>query len=361
MILTADLRMYRHSGIGRYLRNLIPLLIPQLHADEVHILAPPALLANATWLQDPRIRLIASSAPIYSISEQRLLTSIPRNHLLWVPHFNAPLYRHGPMVVTLHDVAPLAMPQILNNALKRAYARLLIERAVKQATAILAVSNFTRNELLTRLNVVAEKITVTPLALDTDWPPTASPHLEDDGNPYLLFVGNVKPNKNLSLLLQAFTSVADKLPYRLVIAGQHQGFGTTDQAVQTQALALGDRVRFTGEVSDPDLQRLYAGAAALILPSLYEGFGLPLLEAMSLGCPVLASTAGSLPEVGANAALYFNPHDPTELAERLLLLEDTAAMDNLRTAGRARIHDFSWRLCALQTATILNAQLTTNH
>jgi glycosyltransferase involved in cell wall biosynthesis len=357
MILTADLRMFRHSGIGRYLRNLLPLLLPQLQADEIHILAPHALLGNAPWLADPRIRLHETHAPIYSIAEQRLLTAVPSHHLLWVPHFNAPLYRRGPLAVTIHDIAPLALPQILPNPIKRAYADLLIHRAVAQASTIFTVSNFTRTELITRLHVPAEKITVTPLALDTEWPHTVPPHLEADATPYLLFVGNVKPNKNLTLLLTAFASIAGKLPYRLLIAGKHHGHGTTDDAVFHQARSLGDRVRFTGELSDSDLQRLYAGAAALVLPSFYEGFGLPLLEAMSLGCPVLSSTAGSLPEVAGNAALYFNPHDPTALANHLLRLQDTALIDPLRAAGRTRVTEFSWPGCANQTAAVLNQSL----
>jgi glycosyltransferase involved in cell wall biosynthesis len=357
MILTADLRMVRHSGIGRYLRNLVPLLLPQLQADEIHILASQELLSGTPWLADPRIRLVETSAPIYTLAEQRLLTSIPNNHLLWVPHFNAPLYRRGPMAVTIHDIAPLALPQILNSALKRAYAKLLIERAVKQASAILCVSDFTRNELSTRLHVPAEKLTVTHPGLDTDWPHTAPPHLEPDGTPYLLFVGNVKPNKNLSLLLRAFAEVQHRIPHRLILAGKLHGFGTNDAAVLRQAQSFGDRVRFAGEVNDYVLQHLYAGASALVLPSLYEGFGLPLLEAMSLGCPVLASTAGSLPEIAGNAALYFNPHSPEELAARLLQLNDTTTIDNLRTLGRARVQAFSFQTCAHQTATILNQTL----
>jgi glycosyltransferase involved in cell wall biosynthesis len=357
LILTADLRMYRHSGIGRYLRNLFPLLLPQLHAGEIHVLAPRELLADASWLNDPRIRLIETDAPIYSLAEQRLLSTLPNDRLLWVPHFNAPLRRRGPMVVTIHDIAPLAMPQILSNPLKRAYARLLIQRAVSQADAILCASNFTRSEILTRLKVPAAKMTVTPLGLDAAWPTSAPPHIEPDGTPYLLYVGNVKPNKNLSLLLSALTAVRDRIPHRLLIAGKTDGFGTNDEAVLTQAKSLGDRARFTGEVSDTGLQSLYAGASALVLPSVYEGFGLPLLEAMSLNCPILSSTAGSLPEIAGDAALYFNPHSPEDLAARLLQLEDPITTNNLRALGRARLQHFSFQTCATQSATVMNRLL----
>ena len=358
MILTADLRMFRHSGIGRYLRNLFPLLLPQLHADEIHILASRELLADAPWVTDPRIRFIETHAAIYSIQEQRLLTAVPHNHLLWVPHFNAPLLRHGPMVVTIHDIAPLAIPQILSNPLKRAYAQLLIRRATSQATAILCASNFTRSELSTRLHVPAEKMTVTHLGLDANWPPSAPPHLEPDGIPYLLYVGNVKPNKNLSLLLTAFAAVKDRIPHRLLIAGKTEGFGTGDAAVLQQAKSLGDRARFLGVVSDRELQSLYAGAAALVLPSLYEGFGLPLLEAMSLNCPILSSTAGSLPEIAGDAAFYFNPHSPEELSDALLRIQDPTTMQNLRTQGHTRLQHFSFQTCANQTATVMNRFLS---
>jgi len=356
--LTVDLRMFRHSGIGRYLRNLLPPLLPLLDADHVRVLGSRDLFASAPWLSDPRIELFTTSAAIYSPQEQLLsLRGAYRDtDLLWVPHYNAPLWHSGRMVLTIHDIAPIALPQILGNALKRGYARLLIQRAIQQATAILCVSNFTLAEL-TRLGVPAEKLTVTHPGLDSAWPLSAPPHREPDGIPYLLFVGNIKPNKNLGLLLRAFASIQHRVPFRLVLAGRIKGLGTADSAVLQQAASLGDRARFTGEIDDATLQSLYAGAAALVLPSLYEGFGLPLLEAMQLGCPVLASSAASLPEVGGDAALYFDPHSVSDLAACLLQVSDSAAMDSLRARGRLRVTHFSFARCAQQTAAVINRLL----
>jgi glycosyltransferase involved in cell wall biosynthesis len=350
--------MFRHSGIGRYLRNLLPPLLPLLDADHIRVLGSRDLFASAPWLSDPRIELFATSAAIYSPQEQLLsLRGAYRDtDLLWVPHYNAPLWHSGRMVLTIHDIAPIALPQILGNALKRGYARLLIQRAVQQATAILCVSNFTLAEL-TRLGVPAEKLTVTHPGLDSAWPLSAPPHREPDGAPYLLFVGNIKPNKNLGLLLRAFASIQHRVPFRLVLAGRIKGLGTADSAVLQQAASLGDRARFTGEIDDATLQSLYAGAAALVLPSLYEGFGLPLLEAMQLGCPVLASSAASLPEVGGDAALYFDPHSVSDLAACLLQVSDSAAMDSLRARGRLRVTHFSFARCAQQTAAVINRLL----
>jgi glycosyltransferase involved in cell wall biosynthesis len=350
--------MFRHSGIGRYLRNLLPPLLPLLTADHIRVLGSRDLFASAPWLSDPRIELFATSAAIYSPQEQLLsLRGAYRDtDLLWVPHYNAPLWHSGRMVLTIHDIAPIALPQILGNALKRGYARLLIQRAIQQATAILCVSNFTLAEL-TRLGVPQEKLTVTHPGLDSAWPLSAPPHRESDGVPYLLFVGNIKPNKNLGLLLRAFASIQDRIPFRLVLAGRMKGLGTADDAVLQQAASLGDRVRFTGEIDDAALQSLYAGAAALVLPSLYEGFGLPLLEAMQLGCPVLASAAASLPEVGGDAALYFDPHSVSDLAACLLQVSDSTAMDALRVRGRLRVTQFSFARCAQQTAAVINRLL----
>jgi glycosyltransferase involved in cell wall biosynthesis len=357
--LTADLRMYRHSGIGRYLRNLVPLLLPKIKADRVRVLGQRNIVGEEDWLNDSRVEFVEESASIYSVAEQTMtLRGVYRDtDLLWVPHYNAPLVYGGRMVVTIHDVAPLAMPEILDSALKRAYAKLLIERSVMQSTSILCVSRFTAEELTRRLRVPAEKMTVTHLGLDVNWPHTAARHVEADGLPYLLYVGNVKPNKNLGLLLRAFSKVMDFVPYRLVLAGRIRGFGTNDDAVVHQAEAMGKRVRFAGEVSDAELMQLYAGASASVLPSLYEGFGLPVLEAMRLGCPVVCSTAGALPEVAAEAALYFDPRSEVQLAERLIEVMATERMAALRHAGFEREKCFSLQECAEQSSAVINLLL----
>ncbi len=352
--LTIDLRMIRHSGIGRYLRNLIPRVLPLLEAPHTRILADPAILGTPAWLTHPGLELHPTTAPIYSLAEQRLPFTIPKAGLLWVPHYNAPMLHRGRLLLTIHDIAPIALPAILDSPLKRAYASLLIRRAVARAAHILTISRFTQSELVTRLHVPPDKITLAPLGLDADWPTQAPPHNEPDAVPYLLFVGNVKPNKNLSLLLQAFKQVQDRIPHCLLIAGRLHGFSTGDESVLASAKALGPRARFTGEIDDAHLQSLYAGASALIVPSLYEGFGLPLLEAMQLGCPVLSSSAASLPEVGGDAPLYFRPDSPDELAAAILQLLSPATVALMRERGYARLPHFSFDRCAHQTATVIN-------
>ncbi len=361
MRLTADLRMYRHSGIGRYLRNLFPLLLPSLKADRIRVLGSSELFGEENWFHDPRVELFETHAAIYSIAEQLLSTrgAYRDSDLLWVPHYNAPLYYPGKLIVTIHDIAPLMVPQILDNSIKRFYARTLIRRTVSQAAAIFCVSDFTRQEVEVQLNIDASRLIVTKPGLDLDWPNVMTPHCEDDDVPYLLFVGNIKPNKNLGLLLQAFDKVRGQIPHRLLIVGRMHGFSTADKAVKGRAAEAGDRVRMAGEVSDKELQRLYAGASALVVPSVYEGFGLTLLEAMQLGCPVISSSAGSLPEVGGDAAMYFDPSSMNELAACLLRLQMEGIAEGLREKGRQRVLEFSFEDCAMKTAVALNSHMQT--
>ena len=357
--LTIDLRMYRHSGIGRYLRNLIPALLPLLETERIRVIGSAALFAEPPWLRDPRVELYETSAAVYSPAEQLLPLrgAYANTTLLWVPHYNAPLLYRGRLALTIHDVAPLALPEILGSAVKRAYARLLIERAAARASAILCPSDFTAKELVKYVGADPAKLTIAHLGLDQHWKTEAVPHQEPDGLPYLLYVGNVKPNKNLTVLLQAFRLVMGRIPHRLVLAGRMRGFGTGDDAVLRQAQALGERVRFTDEISDENLISLYAGAAALVLPSLYEGFGLPVLEAMQMGCPVLSSNAASLPEIGGDAALYFNPRSVESLAACLLRVQDEPLMQQLRDAGWHRAQTFSYAQCAEATSAVLNPLL----
>lgn len=358
--ITIDLRMYRHSGIGRYLRNLIPTILPLLQADVIRVLGTRTLFADDPWLRDPRVEIFKTDAPIYSVAEQLLpfRGAFRDSSLLWVPHFNAPLFYRGTLALTIHDIAPVALPEILSNNIKRAYARLLIERSTARASAILCDSDFTAAELHRYVSTPTDKMTVVHLGLDPSWPTNAQPHREPDNVPYFLYVGNIKPNKNLILLLKALDRVKNRLPHRVVLAGRMRGFSSNDEPVLRHAQSMGDRVRFTDEISDTELISLYAGAAALVLPSLYEGFGLPLLEAMQLGCPCISSNAASLPEIGGDAALYFDPHSVESLVECLLTVTDEPFMQSLRIGGQARATHFTYAQCAEKSAAILNPLLT---
>lgn len=359
-MLTIDLRMYRSSGIGRYLRNLIPLVLPRVEAKHLRVVGSASELTAEDWSKDPRVEVFESSAGIYGVQEQALALSgaLRGTELLWVPHYSVPMLYSGRLAVTIHDVCHLALQESLDGNLKRMYARLLFSSVARKADAIFCVSEFTSSEVQRYLHVPADRIQVTHPGLDARWDPSVSPHREPDGVPYFLFVGNLKPNKNLGVLLTAFSQVTGQIPHRLIIVGKADKMKTVDGNVIYEAEKLSGRVHLTGEISDQRLMEYYRGAEALVFPSLYEGFGLPLLEAMSLSCPVLCSNTSALPEIGGDAVMYFNPRDPGDLAEKLVEIARTPELrSQLVQRGLTRLQMFSYEECARQTAEVLNRLL----
>jgi glycosyltransferase involved in cell wall biosynthesis len=162
----------------------------------------------------------------------------------------------------------------------------------------------------------------------------------------------------LKTLIETFGLIKDDVPHDLVIVGRREGFITGDETVVAEAATLGDRVRFTGYVGDDLLRQYFAHADALVLPSLYEGFGLPPLEAMACRCPVIVSNAASLPEVCGDAALYCDPHDPTDIADKIRqLTNDMNLQDALRQRGLERAKQFTWEKCAQETLAVIREVL----
>src|SRR5262249_25179314 len=156
--------------------------------------------------------------------------------------------------------------------------------------------------------------------------------------------------KNLTRLLQAFRSITDRIPHHLVIAGQSEGFLTGDEKIAAEAASLKNRVHLTGALDQARLEQYMIHAEALVFPSLYEGFGLPPLEAMACGCPVLTSQAAALPEVCGDAALYADPYHVEDLAEKMVRITlDKAMRGELREKGLRRAHYFSWEKSAEAT------------
>lgn len=357
LMLTIDLRMYRMSGIGRYLRNVVPLLLPLLDVDHIRVIGDRTDLLEDAWSEDQRVEVFDSKAGIYSIEEQALSLAGAFRHstLLWVPHYSVPFLYRGRLAVTIHDACHLALRESLSGSIKRGYAKLLFDSVGRRASAIFCVSDFTASEVQKYLHTPRSRIYVTRPGLDAKWNSNPPLHKEPDGLPYFLYVGNIKPNKNLKTLLRAFRQIMDQIPHRLVIVGKMSNMNTVDDAVVREAESLSSRVHLTGEVGDELLRQYYRGADFFVFPSLYEGFGLPLLEAMGMGCPILSSNASALPEVAADAALYFNSQDSGDLAEKLLqIASDPALRAGLVERGFLRLKAFSYQDCAAQTAEVLN-------
>jgi glycosyltransferase involved in cell wall biosynthesis len=299
------------------------------------------------------------SSDIYTIAEQfEIPFKTPRSAaLFWSPHYNVPVFSRAPLVVTVHDVCHLAMPHVYGGAARGAYARYMFETVRRRAREIVFDSDFTRTEFVRHVGEPAHATTAL-LGVDHVWRAAVRsprPH----SRPYVLFVGSGKPHKNLVALIKAFEMSRMALAgHDLVLLGSFHRQRTIDNDALGQASALGKSVRLVHDADDATVRAFVAGAAALVLPSLYEGFGLPALEAMAAGCPCLVSNVASLPEVCGDGALYCDPKDPADIARQLVrLVSDGELRARLVHAGRLRADQFDWDITADQTASVLDRAL----
>jgi glycosyltransferase involved in cell wall biosynthesis len=248
-----------------------------------------------------------------------------------------------PAVVTIHDLSFERHPELMSRR-DRFVFRTMVPRSVRRADRVLAVSEQTRRDLVEHYRISDEKISVTPNGVDPIFSPEGA---RSDGAPYALFVGTLQPRKDPLAALEALALVPGEL--RLVLVGPDKGSG--GEARRTAArLGLNGRVTFTGHVEKQQLAELYRGAACLVFPSRYEGFGLPVVEAMASGTPVVAAASGSVPEVAGDAAVLVEPGNPAALAggiERAL-----ADRERLARAGLERAKLYSWAETARRTLNV---------
>ena len=355
-----DLRMYRMAGIGRYLQNLLPDLVPHLNASKISIMGRQDDLAGEPWISDPRIQLREFRPRIFSIAEQwAAACGEYRNvDLLWIPQYNLPLLYQGKLLVTIHDLCQLANPETLANGVQRGYAKYLLSRVAKRASVILCDSEFTASEVQKYLHVQKERLVVAYPPMGNLWglPPGGRP--SSSPPPYFLVVGNVKKHKNLPRLVAAFEGVSHQIPQDLVIVGKRDGFLNSEVQLVDLTTDRNGRVRFTGQVTDQELGMYYRNATALIFPSFYEGFGYPLVEAMAEGCPVVCSSAASLPEVAGDAALQFDPYSVEDIKRALLqIATEPTLRETLIERGRRRVNRFVGTACAELIAATINRLL----
>jgi glycosyltransferase involved in cell wall biosynthesis len=304
--------MIHKGGIGTYIRNVLPGIIACGRFDVSCI--GHDTLAEFEWFKN--IRFIRGDVPILSLKEQLALPGlIPSCDLLWVPNWNVTVLpvKARRIVMTFHDANHYVFASEFP-WLKIQVMKAIIGRNLKRASAVVTVSDFSKRELMRYTHTPADKIDVVPLAVADDFN-QGFPFKKLDKR-YILFVGNVKPHKNLGLALRAFSHIRDR-DVRFLVVGKREGFITPERNLDGLVEQLGDRVEFTGEVSEPDLKNFYANAALFLFPSKYEGFGLPVLEAMKFSIPILASNAASIPEVGGNCVEYFDPGNEKELTEKL--------------------------------------------
>lgn len=349
MHLTIDVRMLESSGIGVFLQNTLPSIIDYFANGKITLIGKEEELRRQSWVTGyDNIHIINCAIPIYTIKEQMVLPKlIPSNtDVFWSPHYNIPLLHSGSLLVTVHDLFHLAMPEFAKGILKQGYARLMFNGINFKADNIMCISDFTKKEFIKFTRSKREDITVIPLGVDKDWFNTKK-NAPFYGKPYIICVGNVKPHKNIGRLLKAYGRIMDLIPHDLVIIGERDGFLTGDPKVVDLALQFHNRVKFTGFITRSELVQYYASAEALVFPSLYEGFGLPPLEAMACGCPVVASNQASIPEVCGDAVLYFDPYQIDDIAKKILEITlDHDLRNHFILRGLERSNNYSWQKCS---------------
>lgn len=359
-----DARLYSESGVGRYLRNLISSLQKSDLENEYFIF----LRAKDYQLfkESENFKKVLADIHWYGIKEQIELPKILNTYkldLMHFPHFNVPLFYKGKFIVTIHDLIhqKFHMNRVTTRnpfiyKLKRVGYSLVFRNAVIKSEKIITVSEYVKEELLGKWKVKQDKIFVTPEAVDEGLA-SISKNISNDKSqqilkklnvvkPYIFYVGNAHPHKNIEQLIKVFLSLRREYQYlKLVLAGPDHYFW---QRIKKEFIHKD--IIYTGFLNEEELVVLYKNSQLFVMPSLEEGFGIPLLEAMSLKVPVVSSDAGSLKEVGGDAVLYFNPKDKEDMKRKIMDgLNNQSLRKQLIEKGEKRGKDFSWNKMAKQT------------
>lgn len=341
--LTIDAR--NQSGIGVYTLHLLrglhergwPVhgLVRRAGAEE------PAAYCARTSVVD---------APIYSIREQLAVALAARHDpLLHIPHYNIPLLYRGTLLATIHDLTHVLDENYGRGMKARVYARPMLAACARRCAHIFTVSEYSRMRVMEMLGVGPERVTAIHNGVGPEFFPgdmrearasvAARFGLE---TPYVLYVGNLKPHKNIETLLRAYALLRGERMRDLTVAivGSDTSGGARLRAVASE---LKIRPVWIQDARTAELAELYRGAEVLVQPSFEEGFGLPVVEAMACGTPVICSKRGALPEVGGEAAVYFDPRQPEELADTLeRVVESSGLRTELRAKGLIRARAFTW-------------------
>lgn len=343
MKLVIDVRSINASGIGTYIKNVIPGIISEF--DTVTVLGNKSEIAKFDWSN--KVEVVEFNSKMYSLKEQFLYPfKIPKCDVFWCPHFNFPIFATlaKKKVVTIHDVNHLAGVSPIS-FLKKKYAAILYNNAVKKAAIIFTVSEFSKSEILKYTNVEFEKIKVVYCGVNVPFFEETKENNATLPQDFILYIGNVKPHKNLIVLLKAYDALSDQLKakYKLLIVGKKDGFITEDYEIDEfiKIKKLEENIIFTGHITDYDLPMYYQKASLFIFPSLYEGFGLPVLEALAANTVVISSNAASLSEIGGEAVIYFDPKNDVELSQKIKeCLENKVIVDTEKR--KIQLDKFTW-------------------
>jgi len=360
-----DCRMYSSTftGIGKYVYELVKR-IPENDTKNTYYLFFNEPEYNLYTPPTKNIKKIKANAPHYSLKEQiKFLQILNKQNLdlMHFTHFNRPILYTRPSITTIHDLTLSYYPGNKKQTFLRKLAyNLVLKTAVKKAKTIIAISKNTKKDLEKLLKTPSNKIKIIYQGVGEEFKQKITKEqvektkqIHNIKNDYLLYTGVWSPHKNLKNLIQAYKILKTKYNYKgnLVITGKKQQPNTENIKNEVERLNLQNSIIFTGMVKETDLINLYTGATLYIFPSLYEGFGLPILEAMSTKTPVIASNTSCIPEIcGENGCILFNPQDPSDIAEKIQkTLTNKQKQEQLIKTGQQRIKNFTWQKMAEQT------------
>lgn len=341
-IIGIDARMIEMSGIGTYIQHLM--------GHGIYDVA----VGNEEEIRryDSDVKVIPFSAPVYGLKEQLQFPCKAIKeagvHIMHFPHYNVPVIYNGKYVTTVHDLTHIVLPEFLGNKIKYCYAKFLMSRTLKRAKHIFTVSDNSKKDIHDYFDIKEEKISITYDAIDEDFRIKEKKQIEYLYDKYsiprekelLLYVGNLKPHKNLATLLKALKAINQDNIILLLVG---KAFKSIDLEKQEEEIEIRNKVIHTGMVEKSELIDLYNLADLFVFPSLYEGFGIPPLEAMACGTPVIAADNSSIPEVCGVAAEYFDGRDENELAKKIEeLLKDDNKKHKMIDEGLKQYKHFSW-------------------
>jgi glycosyltransferase involved in cell wall biosynthesis len=355
---------FRSAGIHGYIGNVLERLTA---VPEGAALRYTVYVGEGTLASRERMKVVHSAwptgQPLVRILWEQLMLPWQSMDLLYSTAFVTPLAARWPTVVTIYDLSFLHHPKALSGA-RRGYLRLFSHLSCRRARRIIAISESTRRDLVKQWGIAADKIDVAYPGVGEQFRPLPEDEVEAfrarQGLPprFILHLGTLEPRKNLVRLIQAFARL--KTDAKLVLAGG-RGWLYDEITAEIERLGLQDRVVLPGYIADEALCFWYNAASVLAYPSLYEGFGLPVIEAMACGTPVVTSTASSLPEAAGEAGLLVDPHDIEMLAEALQrALTDEVLQEEMRKRGLSQAARFTWEATAATTVATLCRALGTN-
>lgn len=343
-----DVRKIRDTGIGTYIRSIVRAML-EIDPDDRFVLFGYEQDRNVISFSGERVRWLPTTAGKYSLMEHVSLPYLARGAGIDVfhsPHYTLPLTLRSPSVVTIHDCIHVKFPEYLPTSFHHAYARFMARSAARRARIVITVSHTSREDIVSLLGVDENRVKVIHNGVDEEF---FASEEEPAPRQHILVVSSPKPHKNLIGAVAAYSLVADRIPQDLLIVGERPEDVSPVVGLVRQR-GLEERVRFCGRLEGEALSNAYREALLLLSLSYYEGFGLPVLEAMASGVPVVLSRVASHPEVAGDAGLFVDPDDHRGAAEAMMkLIGDEEAREGLIRKGRERARLFPWRKAAEAT------------